>query len=61
MFAAWQFPSDPLVLQWQDDAWKRMWHAPDTAFDGLPPDLEAEPLVMRGDRPDPGRLGQPGR
>src|SRR6266567_2188725 len=48
-FAAWPFPSDPLVLQWQDDAWQRMWHALDTAFGGLPPDLEAEPLVMRGD------------
>ena len=47
-FAAWPFPSDPLVLQWQDDAWQRMWHALDTAFGGLPPDLEAEPLVMRG-------------
>ena len=47
-FAAWQFPSDPLVTQWQDDAWQRMWHALDTAFGGLPPDLEAEPLVMRG-------------
>ena len=44
-FAAWQFPSDPLVMQWQDDAWQRMWHALDTAFGGLPPDLEAEPLV----------------
>src|SRR6266536_1572163 len=30
-------------------AWQRMWHALDTAFGGLPPDLEAEPLVMRGD------------
>ena len=34
-FAAWQFPSGPLVLQWQDDAWQRMWHALDTAFGGL--------------------------
>jgi nucleotide-binding universal stress UspA family protein len=33
-FAAWQFPSDPLVMQWQDDAWRRMWHALDTAFGG---------------------------
>ena len=49
VFAAWQFPSDPLVLQWQDDAWQRMWHALDTAFGGLPPDLEAESLVTRGD------------
>jgi nucleotide-binding universal stress UspA family protein len=47
-FAAWQFPSDPLVLQWQDDAWQRLWRALDTAFGGLPPDLEAEPLIMRG-------------
>ena len=47
-FAAWQFPSDPLVMQWQDDAWQRMWRALDTAFGGLPPDLEAEPLVIRG-------------
>ena len=38
VFAAWQFPSDPLVLKWQDDAWQRMWHALDTAFGGLPPD-----------------------
>ncbi len=55
-FAAWPFPSDPLVLQWQDDAWQRMWHALDTAFGGLPPDLEAEPLVMRGD-PGPVLVG----
>jgi len=48
VFAAWQFPSDPLVLQWHDDAWQRMWYALDTAFGGLPPDLEAEPLLMRG-------------
>jgi len=34
-FAAWQFPSDPLVMQWQDDAWQRMWHALDTAFGRL--------------------------
>ena len=49
-FAVWQFPSCPLVLQWQDDAWQRLWRALDKAFGGLPPDLEAEPLVMRGPR-----------
>ena len=37
-FAAWQFPSYPLVLQWQDDAWQRLWHALDSAFGGLPQD-----------------------
>ena len=57
---AWQFPSDPLVLQWQDDAWQRMWHALDTAFGGLPPDLEAEPLVMRGN-PGPVLVGAASR
>src|SRR5438034_7638707 len=47
-FAAWQFPANPLVLQWQDDAWRRLWHALDSAFGGLPPDVPAEPLVVRG-------------
>jgi len=47
-FAAWQFPSDPLVLQWQDDAWQRLWRALDSAFGGLPQDVPAEPLVVRG-------------
>src|SRR5437764_1094500 len=55
-FAAWQFPSDPLVLQWQDDAWQRLWRALDTAFGGLPPDLEVQPLVMRGN-PGPVLVG----
>jgi nucleotide-binding universal stress UspA family protein len=55
-FAAWQFPADPLVLQWRDDAWQRLWHALDTAFGGLPPDLEAEPLIMRGN-PGPVLVG----
>lgn len=59
-FAAWQFPSDPLVLQWQDDAWQRMWQAMDTAFGGLPPDLEAEPLVVRGN-PGPVLVGAASR
>jgi nucleotide-binding universal stress UspA family protein len=59
-FAAWQFPSDPLVMRWQDDAWQRMWHALDTAFGGLPPDLEAEPLVMRGN-PGPVLVGAASR
>ena len=59
-FAAWPFPSDPLVLQWQDDAWQRMWHALDTAFGGFPPDLEAEPLVMRGN-PGPVLVGAASR
>jgi nucleotide-binding universal stress UspA family protein len=59
-FAAWQFPSGPLVMQWQDDAWQRMWHALDTAFGGLPPDLEAEPLVMRGN-PGPVLVGAASR
>jgi nucleotide-binding universal stress UspA family protein len=59
-FAAWPFPSDPLVLQWQDAAWQRMWHALDTAFGGLPPDLEAEPLVMRGS-PGPVLVGTASR
>ena len=59
-FAAWPFPSDPLVLQWQDAAWQRMWHALDTAFGGLPPDLEAEPLVMQGN-PGPVLVGAASR
>ena len=47
-FVAWQFPADPLVLQWRDDAWQRLWHALDTAFGGLPGDIEAEPVIIRG-------------
>jgi hypothetical protein len=43
-----------------DDAWQRMWHALDTAFGGLPPDLEAEPLVMQGN-PGPVLVGAASR
>lgn len=49
-FLAWQFPVDPLVHQWQDDAWQRLWHALDVAFGGLPADIPAEPLITRGIR-----------
>ena len=47
-------------MRWQDDAWQRMRHALDTAFGGLPPDLEAEPLVMRGN-PGPVLVGAASR
>src|SRR5215472_4335671 len=59
-FAIWQFPADPLVLQWRDDAWQRLWHALDMAFGGLPPDIPAEPLIMRGN-PGPVLVGTAGR
>jgi nucleotide-binding universal stress UspA family protein len=59
-FAVWQFPAGPLVLQWQDDAWQRLWRALDQAFGGLPPDLEAEPLIMRGN-PGPVLVGTASR
>jgi nucleotide-binding universal stress UspA family protein len=47
-FLAWQFPSDPLVAQWRDDAWQRLWHALDMAFGGLPADIPVEPLIRPG-------------
>jgi len=59
-FAIWQFPADPLVLQWRDDAWQRLWHALDLAFGGLPPDITAEPLIMWGN-PGPVLVGTAGR
>ena len=47
-FVAWQFPVDPLVSQWRDDAWHRLWCAVDLAFGGIPADIPVEPLIMRG-------------
>lgn len=47
-FVAWQFPADPLAHPWRDDAWQRLWHALDLAFGGLPADISAEPVIMRG-------------
>jgi nucleotide-binding universal stress UspA family protein len=38
---------------WRDAAWRRLWDAFDAALGGRPPDLEVEPVVMRG---DPGRV-----
>ena len=59
-FVAWQFPADPLVLQWRDDAWQRLWHALDTAFGGLPGDIQAEPVIMWGN-PGPALVNTAGR
>ncbi len=59
-FLAWQFPVDPLVHQWRDDAWQRLWHALDMAFGGLPADIPAEPLIMRGN-PGPVLVNTAGR
>ena len=59
-FVAWQFPADPLVLQWRDDAWQRLWHALDMAFGGLPADIPAEPLIIRGN-PGPVLVNTAGR
>jgi len=44
----------------KDDAWQRLWRALDKAFGGLPPDLEAEPLIMRGN-PGPVLVGTASR
>ena len=59
-FLAWQFPVDPLVYRWRDDAWQRLWHALDMAFGGLPADIPAEPLIMRGN-PGPVLVNAAGR
>ena len=59
-FLAWQFPADPPILQWRDDAWHRLWHALDLAFGGLPADIPVEPLIMRGS-PGPVLVGTAGR
>ena len=59
-FVAWQFSADPLVLRWRDDAWQRLWHALDTAFGGLPGDIRAEPVIMRGS-PGPVLVSTAGR
>jgi len=59
-FLAWQFPADPPILQWRDDAWQRLWHALDLAFGGLPADIPVEPLIMRGS-PGPVLVGTAGR
>ena len=59
-FLAWQFPVDPLVHRWQDDAWHRLSHALDMAFGGLPADVPAEPLIMRGN-PGPVLVSTVGR
>ncbi|MGI8447050.1 MAG: universal stress protein [Streptosporangiaceae bacterium] len=37
----------------RDDAWQRLWDALDAASGGLPPDVRAEPMVLRG---EPGRV-----
>ena len=59
-FVAWQFPADPVVRQWQEDAWRRLWHGLDMAFGGLPADIPAEPLIVRGN-PGPVLVGTAGR
>ena len=62
VFAAWQFPSDPLVLQWQDDAWQRMWHALDTCVRRAPAGPGSRAAGHAGEPgPGPGRRGPPGR
>jgi nucleotide-binding universal stress UspA family protein len=42
-------PSSILRQIWKDAAWQRLWDAFDTAMGGIPADLRAEPLVLRGE------------
>jgi nucleotide-binding universal stress UspA family protein len=46
--AAYHFPSDYLLPEWQDAAWERLWHALEMAFGGVPPGTLAEPLIACG-------------
>jgi nucleotide-binding universal stress UspA family protein len=34
---------------WKDAAWQRLWGAFDAAFGGMPPDVDVEPVVVRGE------------
>jgi nucleotide-binding universal stress UspA family protein len=34
---------------WEDAAWQRLWGAFDASFGGMPPDVDVEPLVLRGE------------
>lgn len=42
-------PSRYLRQIWRDAAWQRLWDAVDAASGGIPADVRAEPLVLRGD------------
>ena len=44
-----QFSVPELRRAWQDAAWCRLLGAFDAALGGQPPDLQVEPVVMRGD------------
>jgi nucleotide-binding universal stress UspA family protein len=46
-----RFPSPELWGTWRDAAWRRLWDAFDTAFGGMPPDVDVEPVVVRADVP----------
>lgn len=41
---------DPLLQEmWSDAAWQLLWGTFDAAFGGMPPDVEVETVVMRGE------------
>jgi nucleotide-binding universal stress UspA family protein len=43
------WPDAGLRQIWKDTAWQRLRGAFDAAFGGMPPDVDAEPLVVRGE------------
>jgi nucleotide-binding universal stress UspA family protein len=48
-----RFSVPELRQVWHDAAWRRIWDAFDTAFGGMPPEIQVEALVSYG---DPGRV-----
>lgn len=46
--AAHKCPSGNLSQTWEDAAWNRLWNAIGLALGGWPPDVEIQPLVVRG-------------
>jgi nucleotide-binding universal stress UspA family protein len=46
--AGFEFPSEYQWHVWEDAAWLRLWHALEVAFGGLPPGIQAEPVVAPG-------------
>jgi nucleotide-binding universal stress UspA family protein len=46
--AGYQFPSEHLVRDWQDAAWRRLRHALEMAFGESPPGIAAQPLIVQG-------------
>jgi nucleotide-binding universal stress UspA family protein len=43
------FPDAGLRQIWKNAAWQRLWDAFDAAFGGMPPGVDVEPLVVRGE------------